>query len=104
MPQQPTSSQYVARVMKVTGGGATKYWLSVFMCFEKAGPVMTLQRVLPNAQDGTPRFTLTYESGAGATQWTPLQRLAESDAPVNDRVIVNGIPVVVEQSPDDLVP
>lgn len=100
----PTNSQYVARVMKVSKDDVVKFYLTVFMAFEQANPTMTLARVMPNAADGTPRFTLTYESGQGAAVWTPLQKLAESDPPVADRVIINGLPVIIEQSPDDLVP
>lgn len=102
----PTSSQFVAKMMKVTrqSDETVKYFLSVFMCFERPGSTMALTRLLPNAQDGTPRFALTYTNGGSGSTFLPLQALADSDVPVNSKVLINGNPVVVEQCPDDLVP
>lgn len=98
----PTNSEFVAQVVSATRNGVTRRYLTVFMCFARPGSTVSLAK-LPPANDGTPRFSLTYQCGPTGITWQPWVGTIESDAPVNGQILINGNPVVVEEPPDDVV-
>lgn len=98
----PSSSEFVVQVVSASKAGTTRHYLTVFMCFGRPGSTVTLTK-LTNANDGTPRFALTYQCGASGVAWQPWVGTLECDAPVQGQVYINGNPVVVEEPPDDVV-
>jgi hypothetical protein len=98
----PLPSQFVAQAVKVSSGGATRHYLTVFMAFSRGGGSCVLTPVGSTA-DGTPAFNLIYRCGAGAQAWSSWTGSWDIPAPVNGRIVINGNPITIEEPADGLI-